>query len=172
MNVQMPRIITSLVAAVIIIFFILLWHFKKISTAVLLFVSLSLCAFGTGVSMAIVGLDFSVTCVLGIVSLLGIMVRNGVIMIDYAEELKREEHCDAQTAIFNSALRRMRPIFLTSAAASVGVIPMIMGGSSLWMPMGVVICFGTLITMCLILTVLPVLYWKVSGVRFRMRKPV
>lgn len=171
-DVQMPRIITSLIAAVIIIFFILLWHFKKVSTAVLLVGSLSLCAFGTGISMAIVGLDFSVTCVLGIVSLLGIMVRNGIIMIDYAEELKREEHCDAQTAIFNSALRRMRPIFLTSAAASVGVIPMIMGGCSLWMPMGVVICFGTLITMCLILTVLPVLYWKVSGVRFRMRKSV
>ncbi|MBQ7081457.1 MAG: efflux RND transporter permease subunit, partial [Fibrobacter sp.] len=90
----------------------------------------------------------------------------------YAEELKHEEHCDAQTAIFNSALRRMRPIFLTSAAASVGVIPMIMSGSSLWMPMGVVICFGTLITMCLILTVLPVLYWKVSGVRMRQRKSV
>ena len=171
-DVQMPRIITSLAAALIIIFFILLWHFRKISTAVLLFGSLSLCAFGTGVAMSIANLDFSVTCVLGIVSLLGIMVRNGIIMIDYAEELKREEHCDAQTAIFNSALRRMRPIFLTSAAASVGVIPMIMGGSSLWMPMGVVICFGTLITMCLILMVLPVLYWKVSGVRFRMRKSV
>jgi multidrug efflux pump subunit AcrB len=171
-NEQMPRIIISLVAAIVIIFFILLWHFKKISTALLLVGSLSLCAFGTGMSMFVANLDFSVTCVLGIVSLLGIMVRNGIIMIDYAEELKREEHCDAQTAIFNSALRRMRPIFLTSAAASVGVIPMIMGGSSLWMPMGVVICFGTLITMCLILTVLPVLYWKVSGVRFRMRKKV
>lgn len=171
-DVQMPRIIISLVAAIVIIFFILLWHFKKISTAVLLVGSLSLCAFGTGMSMFMANLDFGVTCVLGIVSLLGIMVRNGIIMIDYAEELKREEHCDAQTAIFNSALRRMRPIFLTSAAASVGVIPMIMGGSSLWMPMGVVICFGTLITMCLILTVLPVLYWKVSGVRFRVRKSV
>ena len=90
--------------------------------------------------MFVVDLDFSVTCVLEIVSLLGIMVRNGIIMIDYAEELKRLEHCDAQTAIFNSALRRMRPIFLTSAAASVGVVPMIMSGSSLWMPMGVVIC--------------------------------
>jgi len=59
---------------------------------------------------------------------------------------------------------------LTSAAASVGVIPMIMSGSSLWMPMGVVICIGTIVSMCLILTVLPVLYWKVSGVRFRQRR--
>lgn len=161
-NEQMPRIATSLVFAIIIIFFILLWHFKKISTALLLVGSLSLCVLGTGISMWAGGLDFSVTCVLGIVSLLGITVRNGIIMIDYAEELKKTQHCDSKTAIFNSALRRMRPIFLTSAAASVGVIPMILGGSTLWMPMGVIICFGTLITMCLILTVLPVLYWKVS----------
>lgn len=169
---QMPRIFTSLACAIVIMFFIMLWHFKKLSTTVLMMAALSLCAFSTGVAMSAVNLEFSITCVLGIVSLLGIMVRNGIIMIDYAEELKRGEHCDAQTAIFNSALRRMRPIFLTSAAASVGVIPMIMGRSPLWMPMGNVICIGTLITMCFVLTVLPVLYWKASGVRFRQRRKV
>ena len=52
----------------------------------------------------------------------------------------------------------MRPIFLTSAAASMGVIPMILGKSGLWMPMGTVICYGTLISMVFILTVLPVSY--------------
>jgi len=64
-------------------------------------------------------------------------------------------------AIYNSAKRRMRPIFLTSAAASMGVIPMILGGSGLWMPMGTVIFYGTLITMLFILTVIPVAYWLV-----------
>lgn len=167
---QMPRVISALAFAVVIIFFILLWHFKNVRTAIMLIGSLALCTFGTGIALKAMHLDFSITAVLGIVSLLGIMVRNGIIMIDYAEELKKNEHCDAQTAIFNSALRRMRPIFLTSAAASVGVIPMILGGSSLWMPMGGVIFIGTLITMCFILTVLPVLYWKVSGVRVRQRK--
>jgi len=57
----------------------------------------------------------------------------------------------------------MRPIFLTSAAASMGVIPMILGGSGLWMPMGTVIFYGTLITMLFILTVIPVAYWIVLG---------
>lgn len=50
----------------------------------------------------------------------------------------------------------MRPIFLTSAAASMGVIPMILGKSSLWMPMGAVICYGTIITMFFIFIILPV----------------
>ena len=71
---------------------------------------------------------------------MGIIVRNGIIMIDYAEELRATEHMTASEAIYHSALRRMRPIFLTSAAASMGVIPMILGKSSLWMPMGTVIC--------------------------------
>lgn len=82
-------------------------------------------------------------------------------MIDYAEELRTEEQMGVKDAIYYSAKRRMRPIFLTSAAASMGVIPMILGGSGLWMPMGTVIFYGTLITMLFILTVIPVAYWLV-----------
>ena len=80
-------------------------------------------------------------------------------MIDYAEELRKKEGLHTREAIYYSAQRRMRPIFLTSAAASMGVIPMIWGGSSLWMPMGTVICYGTLIMMVFLLTVLPIAYW-------------
>jgi multidrug efflux pump subunit AcrB len=54
----------------------------------------------------------------------------------------------------------MRPIFLTSATTAVGVIPMIIHRSTLWMPMGIVICFGTICAIALIVTVLPVAYWK------------
>lgn len=158
---QMPNIMAGLVIAVVIIFFILVFHFKRIATATLLLVCLSLCLLGTAVGILIQGVDFGITCVLGIVSLMGILVRNGIIMIDYAEELRRNERMCVRDAIYHSAQRRMRPIFLTSAAAAMGVIPMILGGSGLWMPMGTVIFYGTLITMLFILTVIPVAYWKV-----------
>ena len=117
-----------------------------------------LCLFGTAVGVLIQGIDFGVTCFLGIVALMGIIVRNGIIMFDYAEELRRDELFPVREAIYQSARRRMRPIFLTSAAASMGVIPMILGGSGLWMPMGTVVCYGTLITMVFLLTVLPCAY--------------
>lgn len=155
---QMPQIMGGLMLAAAIIFFILLAHFRKISIALLIFGSMTLCVFGTAFGVWIQGVDFSITAILGVVSLMGIIVRNGIIMIDYAEELRVTEHMTASEAIYHSALRRMRPIFLTSAAASMGVIPMILGKSSLWMPMGTVICYGTLITMLFILTVLPCLY--------------
>lgn len=155
---KMPMIMNGLALAAAIIFFILLAHFRKVSIAVLMFVSLLLCLFGTAVGILIQGVTFGVTCVLGIIALMGIIVRNGIIMFDYAEELRATEHMTASDAIYHSAQRRMRPIFLTSAAASMGVIPMILGGSGLWMPMGTVICYGTLITMLFILTVLPCAY--------------
>ena len=154
----MPQIMGGLMIAIVIIFFILLGHFRKISIALLIFGSLALCLFGTAFGVWIQGVEFGVTAILGVVSLMGIIVRNGIIMIDYAEELRATEHMTAEQAIYHSALRRMRPIFLTSAAASMGVIPMILGGSGLWMPMGTVICYGTLITMLFLLTVLPCMY--------------
>ena len=119
---------------------------------------MTLCVFGMAVGVLIQGVDFGMTCTLGIISLMGIIVRNGIIMIDYAEELRATEKLCVRDAIYHSARRRMHPIFLTSAAASMGVIPMILGKSGLWMPMGTVICYGTLITMLFLLTVLPVAY--------------
>jgi multidrug efflux pump subunit AcrB len=161
---QMPHIAAALGIAVVIIFFILVWHFKRIATAVMMLFSLTLCFLGTALGVLIQGVDFSMTATLGIVSLMGILVRNGIIMIDYAEELRSEEGLYTREAIYQSAKRRMRPIFLTSAAASMGVLPMVLGGSGLWMPMGTVIFWGTLITMLFILTVIPIAYmFTLSG---------
>ena len=157
-NENIPPILAALAIAAFIIFFILLAHFKRISIALLIFFSMTLCLFGTAVGVLVQGVDFGMTCTLGIISLMGIIVRNGIIMIDYAEELRETEKMCVRDAIYHSARRRMRPIFLTSAAASMGVIPMIIGKSGLWMPMGTVICYGTLITMLFLLTVLPVAY--------------
>ena len=82
-------------------------------------------------------------------------------MFDYAEELQRDKGMSVRDAAQHAGMRRMRPIFLTSAAASMGVIPMILSRSALWSPMGTVICFGTLTTMVFISTVMPVAYWLI-----------
>jgi multidrug efflux pump subunit AcrB len=156
---QTPHIIASVVIAIIIIFFILVWHFKNIRTATLLLLSLTLCLFGTAIGVLLQGVDFGITAVLGLISLMGIIVRNGIIMIDYAVELREKDGMCIKDAIYHSAKRRMRPIFLTSAAASMGVLPMVLHGSTLNMPMGTVIFYGTLITMFFILTIIPIAYW-------------
>lgn len=156
---QVPSIMLGLAIAILMIFFILVFHFKKVSLAALVFGSASLCLFGAAFGLHVMGLDLSITVVLGLVSLIGIIVRNGIIMFDYTEELRFKHGLSVKEAAFDAGKRRMRPIFLTSAAASMGVIPMILSGSSLWSPMGATICFGTLIAMCFILFALPLIYW-------------
>jgi multidrug efflux pump subunit AcrB len=158
---QIPHIITAVLISVMIIFFILVWHFKRILTAVVLILCLTLCFLGTALGVKIQGVEFGITAVLGLISLMGIIVRNGIIMIDYAEELREKENMNVRNAIYHSAQRRMRPIFLTSAAAAVGVIPMVLHGSTLSKPMGTVIFWGTIFTMIFILTIIPVAYWAV-----------
>lgn len=153
----LPDILAGLFTAVVIIFLILLVHYKKLSNAFFLLCCLSLCLLGSSLGMLLHSVQFGMTCVLGLVALMGIIVRNGIIMLDYAHELQ-DDGLSVVEAIYHSARRRMRPIFLTSAAASMGVIPMILSRSGLWMPMGVVIFYGTLITMLFILLVIPVAY--------------
>ncbi|WP_163718594.1 efflux RND transporter permease subunit [Mangrovibacterium lignilyticum] len=153
-----PQIISGLLIAVAIIFFILVFHFKSVGLASLVFASTTFCFLGAAIGLMIMNMEFSMTSVLGLVSLIGIIVRNGIIMYDYIEELRHSGNIPVIEACIKAGERRMRPILLTSLAASMGVIPMIISKSPLWGPMGTVICFGTLISMAFILIMLPLLY--------------
>lgn len=158
----LPQILTGLALAVAVIFFILLFHYAQADTAILLLVSLLLCMPGAAFGLIVQDTALSLTCVLGIVSLMGILVRNAIVLLDYAEELRNQGQPMVQ-AVLNASKRRMRPIFLTSAAATMGVLPMVIGNSALWKPMGVVIFWGTPVTMIFILTVIPVAYAMMKG---------
>jgi len=148
----------ALVISIIIIFFILLFQFKKIKLASIIMSTMLLGIPGAAIGLFVMRYPFSLTAFIGITSLCGIVVRNGIILIDYLEELREVHGMTVKEAALAAGKRRMRPIFLTSAAASVGVIPMILSRSNLWGPLGTVICFGLIISMVLTLLVLPVLY--------------
>lgn len=167
---QMPNIIVALIIAIGIIFVVLIWHFRDVRESLIMLASLSLCVFGAAAGIILTGIDLSLTCVLGFVSLMGVLVRNGIILFDYAHELYNKEQMTMRDSILEAAKERMRPIFLTSACASMGVVPMLLGGSSLWMPMAAVIFWGTIITMFFILAVMPVAYWRFMQDRKTTRK--
>ncbi len=160
-GLMIPQILWSVVAALAVMLVLLLYHFGKIGLALLTLSSAILCLFGSMLGLWILGLDISITAVLGIVSLIGIIVRNAIMMYEYAEDARKYKHLNYREAAYQAGLRRMRPVFLTSATTALGVLPMIIAATSLWMPMGVVICFGTLFTLPLTVTILPVVYWKV-----------
>ena len=114
---------------------------------------------GAAVGLWLSGSDFGMTSMLGVFSLLGIVMRNSVIMFDYAEELRKQGH-SVREAAFEAGHRRMIPIVLTSATTAVGVLPLMISGGTLWPSMGWIICFGTITATILVVTMMPCAYWK------------
>jgi len=156
-----PQLMKSLFAAIAVLLAFLVAYFKKVNLALLTLCSSTLCMFGAFFGEWLFGLDFGITSLLGVVSLIGIIVRNGIVMYEYAETLRIDEGLPTKEAAMKAGSRRMRPIFLTSATTALGVLPMIITRNPLWMPMGVVICFGVVLSMVIILAVMPVMYWQI-----------
>ena len=154
-------LILGVVIAFVIMFFILVFHFRKLKPAIIVMSSTALCVFGAAFGVWIMSVDFNAFATLGIIGLGGIIVRNGIIMFDYIEYLRFQKGESVRQAAFDGGKRRMRPIFLTSAVAAMGVLPMIISQSPMWAAMATIIFFGALITLTLIVTVLPMVYWLV-----------
>ncbi len=159
-NEVIPEIIVSFICAVAVLFLFLLIHFKKISLAITTIILSLISLFGATFGLWLFGLDFGITSVLGFVSLVGITVKNGIIIFEDAENLRYDGGMDVKTAAFEAGKRRMRPIFLASCTTALGVLPMIISRSALWMPLGVVICFGILFSIVLLVLIMPVTYWQ------------
>jgi len=144
--------------SILLIFFIILFQFKKQKLSLLIMSTMLLTIPGAVLGLKLMDYPFSITAFVGISSLCGMVVRNGIILIDYANQLHTKMKLTVREAALAAGKRRMRPIFLTSAAASVGVIPMIISRSPLWGPLGTTICFGLIVSMVLTLFILPLLF--------------
>lgn len=104
---------------------------------------------------------FSFTAFVGLIALVGIVIRNALIIVDYSDGLVKEEGVSYHQAALESAKRRLRPIFLTTMAAAIGVVPMIVMKDPLWAPLASVFAFGIFVSMILTLLVIPALYGMV-----------
>ncbi len=139
------------------IFLILLFQFRSISETLVVMTSIPLAFPGAVAGLLLVGNPFGFTAFMGIVSLGGIVVRNAIILVDYIKERLREGE-DLEHAAMEAGVRRLRPIFLTTMAAAVGVTPMILSGSSLWSPLASTIAVGLIVSMFFTLIVVPVIF--------------
>ena len=155
-----PRMGKALGTSLILILITLLFQFKTFGKTMIVLATFPLSLLGAFFGLYVTGNPLGFTAFMGIISLIGIVVRNGIILVDYADELVRDHGYTIKSAALAAAKRRMRPIFLTSAAAAVGVVPMILGKSPLWAPMGSVLAFGLIVSMVFTLFVIPLLYYK------------
>jgi multidrug efflux pump len=118
---------------------------------------------GLGALLALMldGSDLSVIAIIGIILLIGIVKKNGILMVDFALEAQRDEGKAPREAIFQASLLRFRPIMMTTAAAMFGALPLMLGsgtGSELRHPLGVTIVGGLVLSQALTLFTTPVIY--------------
>jgi len=151
------QLIVALLISMVLIFLILLFQFRNLKETGIVMLSIPLSLFGAVFGLFVTGNNFGFTAFIGLISLAGIVVRNSIILIDHINELL-EKGLDIRTAAIESGKRRMRPIFLTAMAAAIGVLPMIISGSSLWSPLASVLAFGITWSMLMALVTVPVLY--------------
>lgn len=162
-NEILPPIATGIGISLVIIFFFILFSFKKFGITIVSMVSTTLCLFGAMLGLWISGVPVGLTSMFGFISLLGMIMKNVILIYQHAEDERHLAHRSARDAAYDAGARRMTPIFLTTATTAVGVIPMIIEGSSFWSPVGVSIFAGGIGALIAVVTVLPVLYWKLYG---------
>jgi multidrug efflux pump subunit AcrB len=172
----MPQIYGGTAIAMLIVFFFLLFNFKKYGITLVCMAALSLMIPGALLGLGLMNRALGLTSIFGLITLMGMIMRNEILIFEHAIDLIKKyvaEHGDwtvdrkgyneaVKQAAYDAGKRRMVPIFLTTATTAVGVLPMIIARSSFWMPVGVTIFAGGIGSLIMVVTMLPVIYWKVS----------
>ena len=172
----MPQIIGGIIIAMIIVFFFLLFNFKKYGITTVCMAALGLMIPGALIGLGLMNRALGLTSIFGLITLMGMIMRNEILIFEHAIDLIKKyvaEHGNwtvdrkayneaVRQAAYDAGKRRMVPIFLTTATTAVGVVPMIIAQSSFWMPVGVTIFAGGIGSLIMVVTMLPVIYWKVN----------
>jgi len=172
----LPMIFGGVAIAMVIIFFSLLFNFKKYGITTVCIAALGLMLPGALIGLGLMNRTLGLTSIMGVITLMGMIMRNEILIFEHAIDLIKRyvaEYGDWRTdrdayneavrqAAYDAGKRRMVPIFLTTATTAVGVVPMIIAQSSFWMPVGVTIFAGGIGSLIMVVTMLPVIYWKVN----------
>lgn len=145
---------------ILAIYMIIAIQFNSIRQPFIVLITIPLSLIGVVLGLLVTGRPFSFLVFIGIVSLTGIVVNDGIVMVDSINQ-KRRSGMPLRDAILEAAVGRLRPVILTTLTTIAGLLPLTLGvgdGGEFWVPLGIAIISGILVASSLTLFVIPVLY--------------
>jgi multidrug efflux pump len=184
-------LVFALVMAASLIFVVLVTQFNSVSKPLIIFTTILFSFIGVLLGFVIFGMTFSILMTgVGVVALAGIVVKNGIILIEFTDELRSRGY-DLHTAVVEGGAIRLNPVILTASAAVLGLIPLAIGlninfvtlfthfspnifiggqSSVFWGPLAWTIIFGLTFSTFLTLVIVPVMYTLVERMKLRVKK--
>jgi HAE1 family hydrophobic/amphiphilic exporter-1 len=150
-----------ILAALVVVYLILGILYESYIHPITILSTLPSAGVGALATLMLFGFDFSLIALIGIVLLIGIVKKNGIMMVDFAIAAERDEHLSPEASIRKAALLRFRPIMMTTMAAMLGGVPLMLGtgtGAEIRQPLGYAMVGGLLVSQMLTLFTTPVVY--------------
>ena len=163
---------TLLLLIVFLVFIVMAAEFESLASPFVIMFSVPFAFTGVIIGLLVTGVPLSIIAFIGAIMLVGIVVKNGIVLIDYTI-LNRERGMSVRTALLHAGASRLRPVLMTTLTTVFGMIPMAIGigqGSEMWQPMGVTVAFGLTISTLVTLLLIPCIYALVSRRQIRRRR--
>jgi len=165
-------LMTVTLLAIFLVFVVMAVQYERLANPLVILTAVPLALIGVGAALLITGTNLSAPVLLGVILLVGIVVNNAILLVEYIEIGKREKNLEPFDAVVDAGAIRFRPILMTTLTTVCGMLPLAIGmgeGSELMRPLAISVVGGLLISMLLTLFVVPSLYLIITGFSERLK---